>query len=131
MTREQRTSRDQRADRAQRPARLGSHRAGAERWPALKAEPVREDEVVGMAAETHLGTAVLSYLLSGPIMFGGLAWLAGRALGQDWLVAVGVLVGMALSMYIIWLRYGKSQASAGRPRTMPTPAHPTDSRSNE
>lgn len=111
--------------------RPGSHQAGRELWPALRPEPVREEDVVGMAAETHLGTAVLSYLLSGPILFGGLAWLVGRVTGLDWLVAVGVLAGMALSMYIIWLRYGKPQASAGRPATTPTPAHPTHSRSNE
>lgn len=112
-----------------RAARPGSHRAGAERWPALKPEPVQEDQVVGMAAETYVGSAVLSYLLAGPFLLGAVAWLAGRALGLDWLVAVGVLAGMALSMYIIWLRYGNPQASAGR-RAM-VPAHPTDTRSNE
>lgn len=113
----------------QQQPREGTYGSAAQRWPALKAEPVREQDVVGMAAETHLGTAVLSYLLAGPILFGGLAWLVGRLLGQDWLVAVGVLIGMALSMYIIWLRYGKPQASAARPATVPDPL--TDTRSNE
>lgn len=114
-----------------RPApRPGSHQAGAQRWPALRPEPVREDEVVGMAAETHLGTTVVAYLLAGPVLFGAIGWLVDRALGQDWVVAVGILSGMALSMYVIWLRYGSDQASAGRRATMP-PAHQNDTRSNE
>ncbi|MFX0538059.1 SoxR reducing system RseC family protein [Ornithinimicrobium sp. Y1847] len=117
-----------------KPSRKGSRQAAAERWPALKPERVPEEEVVGMAAETHLGTTVVAYLLAGPFLFGGIAWLIGQALGQDWVVAVGILLGMALSMYIIWLRYGTDQASAGRPATMPpAPKHvpENDTRSNE
>lgn len=114
--------------------RPGSHGAGAARWPALKAEPVREQDVVGMAGETHLGTAVVSYLLAGPFLFGGIAWLLARLLGggHDWIVAIGILVGMALSMYIIWLRYGSGadEASAERRAPMP-PVHSNDTRSNE
>lgn len=51
---------------------------------------------------------VLAYLLSGLIVWGGIGWLADRWLGTEFLVLIGLLVGMGSSMYIVWLRYGKS-----------------------
>ena len=66
------------------------------------------------AGADALGATVLAYLITGPLLFGGLGWLADRWLGTTFLVALGAVVGMALSLYTIWLRYGTSQA--------PTPA---------
>ena len=57
-----------------------------------------------------LGATVLAYLITGPLLFGGIGWLLDRALGTTFLVAVGAVLGMALSLYTIWLRYGTSQA---------------------
>ncbi|ANS78651.1 hypothetical protein SGUI_1255 [Serinicoccus hydrothermalis] len=69
--------------------------------------PPRDDrDEGGQSPETSMGTSVISYLLAGPILFGGIALLVGRWIGQDWVVAVGILAGMALSIYIIWVRYG-------------------------
>jgi hypothetical protein len=48
----------------------------------------------------------VSYLISGPVLFGGIGWGLDRWLGTSWLVAVGILGGMALSLYLIWFRYG-------------------------
>lgn len=53
-----------------------------------------------------LGATVLAYLITGPILFGGIGWLLDRWMGTSLLVAVGALAGMALSLYTIWLRYG-------------------------
>ena len=49
---------------------------------------------------------VVSYLISGPVMLGGLGWGLDHVLGTSWLVAVGIVAGMALSLYLIWFRYG-------------------------
>jgi len=53
-----------------------------------------------------LATSVTAYLISGPVVFGG----AGRGLdlwlGTRFLTPIGLLAGMALSLYVIWLRYG-------------------------
>ncbi|WP_010149164.1 hypothetical protein [Serinicoccus profundi] len=69
--------------------------------------PPRDDVAEGgQPPETSMGTSVISYLLAGPILFGGIALLIGRAVGQEWLAAIGILGGMALSIYIIWVRYG-------------------------
>lgn len=49
---------------------------------------------------------VLAYLISGPATFAGMGWLLDRWLGTGFLVLIGMLGGMALSLYVIWLRYG-------------------------
>ena len=48
----------------------------------------------------------IAYLLSGPLIYGGLGALADHWLGTSWLVGVGIVAGMALSLYLIWFRYG-------------------------
>lgn len=73
-----------------------------EESPPRRAEP----HVVGSAQDTHLATSVTAYLLAGPLTFGGLGWLADAWLGTVFLVVVGLLAGMAMSIYVIWLRYG-------------------------
>lgn len=63
-------------------------------------------ETAGAAADTHLATTVIAYLLSGPLTFGGMGWLLDWWLGTEFLVAIGLLAGMSMSIYVIWLRYG-------------------------
>ena len=53
--------------------------------------------------------SVVSYLISGPVFFGGLGWVLDRWLGTAFLVVVGLLVGMATSLYLVWFRYGTSK----------------------
>lgn len=65
-----------------------------------------DDGHEGSAKETSLGISVLAYLLSGPLTFGGIGWLLDTWLETGFLLLVGLLVGMALSIYVIWLRYG-------------------------
>jgi F0F1-type ATP synthase assembly protein I len=48
----------------------------------------------------------VAYLLTGPLIYGGLGALADHWLGTTWLVGVGIVGGMALSLYLIWFRYG-------------------------
>ncbi|WP_347352082.1 hypothetical protein [Intrasporangium sp.] len=49
---------------------------------------------------------VFAYLLSGPLTYGGIGWLVDRWLGTSWIVGVGIVGGMAVSIYYIWFRYG-------------------------
>ncbi|PRY62909.1 hypothetical protein BCF74_103116 [Knoellia remsis] len=55
-----------------------------------------------------LGATVIAYLITGPALFGAIGWGLDRLLGTGFLVVVGILVGMGLSLYTIWLRYGTS-----------------------
>jgi ATP synthase protein I len=50
---------------------------------------------------------VLAHLISGPLLYGGLGWLVDRWLGTDPVfLVIGILGGMALALYVVWVRYG-------------------------
>jgi F0F1-type ATP synthase assembly protein I len=50
---------------------------------------------------------VLAYLITGPLLYGGLGWLADRWLGTEpAFVLTGILGGMAAAVYLVWVRYG-------------------------
>ena len=48
----------------------------------------------------------VAYLISGPLVYGGIGYLLDRWLGTTWIVGVGIVGGMVLSLYLIWFRYG-------------------------
>lgn len=52
------------------------------------------------------GLAVLSYILAGLLLYGGLGWLGDHYLGTTWLLPVGLIVGFVSSIYLIYKRYG-------------------------
>lgn len=62
----------------------------------------------GYGAQTHLATDVIAYLIAGPLLFGGAGYFLDHWLNMTFFIVIGLLGGMALSMYIIWLRYGTS-----------------------
>jgi hypothetical protein len=47
-----------------------------------------------------------AYLLTGPLVYGGIGYGLDRWLGTGFLLPVGIVGGMALSLYLIWFRYG-------------------------
>lgn len=55
-----------------------------------------------------MGATVIAYLITGPAVFGGLGWLLTRWLEAPIFIPIGMLFGMALSLYTIWLRYGRT-----------------------
>ncbi|NLJ52858.1 MAG: AtpZ/AtpI family protein [Intrasporangiaceae bacterium] len=55
-----------------------------------------------------MGSTVIAYLVTGPLVFGGLGWLITRWTDITLFIPVGMLAGMALSLYTIWLRYGRT-----------------------
>jgi F0F1-type ATP synthase assembly protein I len=48
----------------------------------------------------------VAYLISGPFIYGGIGYLLDLWLGTNWIVGVGIVGGMVLSLYLIWFRYG-------------------------
>jgi F0F1-type ATP synthase assembly protein I len=51
--------------------------------------------------------AVISYLLGGVILYGGIGWLVDLWLGTRGFVAVGIVLGAGLGIWLVWLRYSK------------------------
>jgi F0F1-type ATP synthase assembly protein I len=65
-----------------------------------------EREPSGRGAE--MVWSIIGTLVAGVLACGGIGWLLDRWLGTRFLVAVGVVVGMAGAFYLIIKRYGAS-----------------------
>ena len=65
-----------------------------------------EREPSGRGAE--MVWSIIGTLVAGVLAWGGIGWLLDRWLGTRYLVAVGILVGMAGAFYLIVKRYGSS-----------------------
>jgi F0F1-type ATP synthase assembly protein I len=63
-----------------------------------------EREPSGRGAEVVW--SIIGTLVAGVLAWGGIGWLLDRWLGTRFLVAVGVVVGMAGAFYLIIKRYG-------------------------
>jgi F0F1-type ATP synthase assembly protein I len=65
-----------------------------------------EREPSGRGAE--MVWSIIGTLVAGVLAWGGIGWLLDRWLGTRYLVAVGILLGMAGAFYLIIKRYGSS-----------------------
>ncbi|HEX8496287.1 MAG TPA: hypothetical protein VF661_03755 [Actinomycetales bacterium] len=66
------------------------------------AEPKDEHPGVPESAAWNITATMMSGLLG----FGLPAFALARWTGWDWLVGVGLVLGMALALTIVWFRYG-------------------------
>lgn len=55
-----------------------------------------------------------SYIVSGVLLYGALGWLADRFLGTRYLVAVGILMGAGLGIYMVLKRFGHRSETPGQ-----------------
>jgi ATP synthase protein I len=60
-------------------------------------------EMAGM----DVGMRVLSYLIAGVLLYGGLGWLGDHYLGTHFLLPIGIVLGAAGGCYVIIRRYGQ------------------------
>jgi F0F1-type ATP synthase assembly protein I len=54
----------------------------------------------------------LSYILAGPLLYGGLGWVADHLLGTILFLPLGVVGGLALSVFVIFKRFGTAPRSS-------------------
>lgn len=59
-------------------------------------------------AHLRQGWDALGTMLSAMLVFGLPSWWLGEALGQVWVIPVGLVLGMAAAIATIWVRYGVS-----------------------
>jgi F0F1-type ATP synthase assembly protein I len=71
----------------------------------------------------NLGMQVLSYLISGVLLYGAIGWVGDHFLGTRFLLPLGIVLGAGLAIYMIIKRVGvltdgthaASGAAPGRP----------------
>ncbi len=63
------------------------------------------------------GWAVLSTMISGMVVFGGIGWLLDGWLDSRAWTPVGLVVGMALGIYAVVMRFGRPEAIEVTPAT--------------
>ncbi len=56
------------------------------------------------------GWAVLSTMISGLVVFGGIGWLLDGWLDSHLWTPVGLVIGMALGIYAVVMRFGRPEA---------------------
>jgi ATP synthase protein I len=54
----------------------------------------------------------VGYLVSGVALYGVLGWLADRWLGTSYLVAIGIVTGAALGIYLTIMRFSRPVSGA-------------------
>ena len=53
------------------------------------------------------GIRVLSYLISGVLVYGVIGWLGDHYLGTRFLLPIGILLGAAFGVYVVIRRFGR------------------------
>jgi ATP synthase protein I len=66
--------------------------------PGQQPHPPRESD----------GWQILSYMLGGMILYGGLGWLVGRWTGITLLFPLGMILGIGLSVALIIFRFTRT-----------------------
>jgi ATP synthase protein I len=51
--------------------------------------------------------SIFGYLVSGLLFWGGVGWAVDHFLHTKYFTLVGLLVGMAGALYLVWLRFGR------------------------
>jgi F0F1-type ATP synthase assembly protein I len=78
-------------------AAMTDERGSKKRSPGAKA---------GDAQGMNLGMQVLSYLISGVLLYGAIGWVADHFLGTGFLLPVGIVLGAGLAIYLTIKRMG-------------------------
>jgi hypothetical protein len=66
-----------------------------------------------MPVNSGTGYEILSYVIAGMVVYGGIGWLIGRAVHIGLLFPIGAVFGLALALGWIVYRYGVKGAEYG------------------
>jgi ATP synthase protein I len=81
--------------------------------PGYTSAPMAGSSGDGAWAGMGIGWAVVSTLIGGIAVWGGLGYLADRLLGLNprILTAVGIVLGAGAAIYLVYLRFGKGEGN--------------------
>ena len=71
------------------------------------AAPRGRGALSGMEAGMDTGMRVLSYLISGVLVYGLLGWVGDHFLGTRFLLPIGIVAGAAFGVYVVIRRFGQ------------------------
>jgi F0F1-type ATP synthase assembly protein I len=78
----------------------------------------------GVWRDVDQSSAVIAEITAGPVVWGGIGWVADAWLGTDpWLLVIGVMTGFAAGLYLVWLRTART--AGARPAAGPSDDDPT------
>jgi ATP synthase protein I len=60
-----------------------------------------------MLNEDNAFWSIFGYLLSGLLIWGGIGWALDRWLSTSYFLLAGLFIGIAVSIYLVWLRFGR------------------------
>jgi len=110
------------------PPASGHHDAQWYRRVATKASAEPDTLPEGRVSDDAAWAAV-SLMTAGILLYGAIGWVVGHFLGnQSLFIALGVLVGVVLAMFMLFRRLEPSQARA---RDAAAPSETTDSRTED
>ena len=76
--------------------------------PVDRPAPRSNPKAPSAGSAESMAWAAIGTLVAGPATWGGIGWLADRWLGTDPVfTAIGVMVGFATSVYIVYVRFGR------------------------
>jgi len=67
----------------------------------------RREQTRGEMSGMDQGMRVLSYLIAGVLVYGGLGWWGDHYFGTGFLLPIGIVLGAAGGCYVIIRRYGQ------------------------
>lgn len=74
---------------------------------APDADPQRDPQVSSQGDPWH----AFGYLVAGVMVYGFLGWLLDRWWGTSFVVAIGILVGAGLGIYMTFMRFNRSPSA--------------------
>ena len=70
--------------------------------------PGGQDDDFPKGPKEGTGWAIMSYLIGGMVLYGGIGWLIGRWTGFSGAFPIGMLLGLGLSLALVVFRFTRS-----------------------
>lgn len=89
--------------------------------------PARVPSGTSSHVDQDQGYQALSYIMAGPLFYGGLGWLGDRYFHTGFLLPAGLGVGIILSLYLVVKRFGGHEDAPATNAAEGTPSHGEES----